>query len=659
MKLRPQCLARCALLFTLFLVGARAQENQTASKDAHASAASTAAIRRPTSADQSFVDWIRAQAIPLDTVEAGDGFADMQPLKKVVGDTRIIALGEATHGTREFFQLKHRMIEFLADQMGFTIFSIEANMPEAYRLNDFVLNGSGDPKELLKGMYFWTWNTQEVLDLILWMREFNRSGKGHIEFTGFDMQTPTVSLEIVRNFVERLDAADLELVERTYKEVAGLRHSANGGPNFGVVTATFPLKVAVGKHIKYSGFVRTEGITEGHAGLWWRVDGEPGKPLLAFDNMQDRGAKGTTPWTRYEISLDVPASARNIVFGVLHPGNGTAWFDSLQVGIDGVPYTDTALFDLGFESSTVHGFFIGGRGYEIQLDKSVAHSGSQSLRSNFVGNPFSKPDGNAVDEKQLTRDCKKILDHLESRRSEFVKQSVPKDIDWAIQNSRLVLQFMQLKIGEKSRDESMAENVKWIADHSPGAKLVLWAHNAHVSYAGPSGFDPMGGYLRKRFRNELVNFGFAFNEGSFQAVEQGKSLHDFTVGPAPEGSLDRALAAAGIPLLALDLRQAPDHGPVAEWLSQSRASRSIGAIYSESNSQAFLTLMRPRQNFDVILFVEKTTAARGIHSTSYDDRRQSQRFALRRILVAGSSRARSAGSPPRDAPYRDRSRSSP
>src|SRR5271166_2264971 len=80
-------------------------------------------------------------AIPLQTAEAEHGFVDMQPLAQVVGDARIVALGEATHGTREFFQLKHRMVEFLASQKGFTIFSIEANMPEAYLLNDFVLTG--------------------------------------------------------------------------------------------------------------------------------------------------------------------------------------------------------------------------------------------------------------------------------------------------------------------------------------------------------------------------------------------------------------------------------------------------------------------------------------------------------------------------------------
>jgi hypothetical protein len=86
-------------------------------------------------------------------------------------------------------------------------------------------------------------------------------------------------------------------------------------PGFGLGTAAFPVNAAAGKHVKYSGFIKTEGINRGWAGLWWRVDGEPGTAPLAFDNMNDRGATGTTPWTRYEIELDVPANATHIYFG--------------------------------------------------------------------------------------------------------------------------------------------------------------------------------------------------------------------------------------------------------------------------------------------------------------------------------------------------------
>jgi erythromycin esterase len=137
-------------------------------------AVGTVACRKASQSEQ--LDWIKAHAIPLKTCEAGHGFEDLEPLKELVGDAHIVSLGECTHGTREVFQMKHRLVEYLASERGFTIFSIEANMPEAYRLNEYVLDGKGDPKELISGMYFWTWNTEEVLAMVEWMRRFNQSG---------------------------------------------------------------------------------------------------------------------------------------------------------------------------------------------------------------------------------------------------------------------------------------------------------------------------------------------------------------------------------------------------------------------------------------------------------------------------------------------------
>jgi erythromycin esterase-like protein len=550
--------------------------------------------------------WIRAHAIPIQTVEAGHGFDDLQPLAKVVGDARFVSLGEATHGSRQFFQLKHRVIEFLASQKGFTIFSIEANMPEAYRLNDFVLHGNGDPRQLLKGLYFWTWDTEEVLDMILWMREFNRSGKGRIEFTGFDMQTPNVAMDIVRSFVKERDPSYVDTLNRIYSDAADVRKGESGSSTFGVATATFPVELAAGHHVKYSGFIRSEGVEQGYAGLWWRTDGENGK-YLTLDNMADRGAKGTTPWTRYEISLDVPANATHINFGAIHSGVGTAWFDSLQVEIDGVPYTDHTGFDLDFESEGPRGFYTGGRGYAVTIDRSVAHTGKQSLRS-VAGSQEST--GKNPDKKQASEACAAVLEELQAKRSILLQSSKAWDVDWAIQNARIVLQYTQLQTGEKSRDQSMAENVEWIADQNPGAKIVLWAHNGHVAYAPEYG--PMGEYLHQKFGNQLVTFGFSFNEGSFRAIEKGKSLRDFKVGPAPEGSLDHELASAGIPVFALDLRQLPRQGPVAQWFAKPRDARSIGAVYGGGQPESWsVSILRWPEAFDVILFVENTTAAHG------------------------------------------------
>jgi erythromycin esterase len=122
----------------------------------------------------------------------------------------------------------------------------------------------------------------------------------------------------------------------------------------------------------------------------------------------------------------------------------------------------------------------------------------------------------------------------------------------------------------------------------------------------------MGSALREAFGTQMVTFGFAFNQGSFQAVSQGGSggLTNFTVPPAREGSLDATLASAGIPLFALDLRQLPKSGPVADWWSAPHSTRSIGAIYPPDSPYAFITEAKETEAFDVLLFVANSTPAR-------------------------------------------------
>jgi erythromycin esterase-like protein len=565
--------------------------------------AAVVVISAQTRQEAAVAEWVRSTAIRLQTVEAGHGFADLQPLKRVVGNARIVSLGEATHGTREFFQLKHRLLEFLATEMGFTIFSIEANLPEAYRLNDYVLRGVGDPRQLLRGMYFWTWDTEEVLDMILWMRAFNESGRGRVQFTGFDMQTPTVAMEIVRAFVARYDPPSVTAIVRANDEIRAM-----GTPTpFGVATGTFPVAVAAGKRARYSGFIRTTGVTRGYAGLWWRVDGEGG--VLAFDNMSNRGVTGTSEWARYEIDLPVASNARNINFGALHTGDGSAWFDGLSVELDGVTYTNPALFDLDFESSPPRGFFLGGAGYELQTDRQVVRSGSQSLRMTYR----SAAPGQ-IDAARVSATWKEVVRYLEANRATYRSRGASEpEIEWAARNAIVVLQGVQMRTNEVSRDRSMAENVKWILDQSPNEKIVLWAHNGHVAAGGFGGFEPMGSTLREIYGADMVVFGLAFYQGAFQAMGRPNGLSTFTVAPAPAGSLDATLAAARIPAFALDWRQVPPAGRgvlVSPWVNEQKRTRWVGSTYFENAPDNFWVDLRPREVFDVMLFVDMTTAAR-------------------------------------------------
>ena len=143
---------------------------------------------------------------------------------------------------------------------------------------------------------------------------------------------------------------------------------------------------------------------------------------------------------------------------------------------------------------------------------------------------------------------------------------------------------------------------------------MLWAHNGHVATTSDFGYEPMGASLRKMFGNQMVVFGFAFNQGSFQAVEMPfpskRGLRTFNVEPAPEGSLDAMLASAGLQVAAIDLRALPHKGGVANWFSEPRATKSIGAGYGEQFAANFLAKQVTPKVYDALLFIEKTTAAR-------------------------------------------------
>jgi erythromycin esterase len=171
-------------------------------------------------------DWLGKSASPLRTPTPSEDVSDLEPLRRMVGSARLVGLGEATHGTREFFQLKHRIVQFLVQEMGFTLFGIEATWPEANDLNRYVLTGEGDPAHLLANLYFWTWNTQEVLDMVLWMRAWNARAPADrkVQFLGFDMQFPGAAMDSVLAFVRRVAPSDTAFVTDRYACLSAFRN---------------------------------------------------------------------------------------------------------------------------------------------------------------------------------------------------------------------------------------------------------------------------------------------------------------------------------------------------------------------------------------------------------------------------------------------------
>ena len=150
--------------------------------------------------------WLRQNAIPLRSVTAGSGFADLQPLRTILKDVRLVGLGEATHGTREFFQFKHRMVEFLVREMGFRVFAIEASQAGCHNINEYVMGRTDDGASALDGQGFWTWNTEEVRDMLDWMRGYNASVSDDkkVKFVGYDLQVNSRARDVVLVYLRKV-----------------------------------------------------------------------------------------------------------------------------------------------------------------------------------------------------------------------------------------------------------------------------------------------------------------------------------------------------------------------------------------------------------------------------------------------------------------------
>lgn len=393
--------------------------------------------------DEKQLNWLRNNCVKISTEDPSSSKPDLSGIEDIVGNAKIVALGEGTHGTSEFFKMKHRIVKYLAEHMGFTIFAIEANLPEAKKVNDYVLYGKGNPKEALAGMYFWTWNTQEVLEMIEWMRSFNQSGKGRIEFWGFDMQTPTVAMEIVRKFAASSDRNYLDSINLAYNDI--------------------------------------DSLISGH------------------NNLKN--------W-------------RNDLFCRLRSVN-----------------------------------------------------------------------------------AKSVLEHLITKRNQYLSKNTTEQIDWIIQNAEIVFQSMaEYTNNGPSRDESMAKNIEWILSHSkPGSKIVLWAHNAHVS-KNISGYKPMGSCLNKIYGKDLIVFGFGFHEGRYTAI--GKSgLGTYTTSSSAPGSFEWAFHKTGIPQFIIDLRKAAESSGESAWIKRELDFRSIGAVAMD---YAF-SPMTISNEFDALIFFDHSS----------------------------------------------------
>ncbi len=138
---------------------------------------------------------------------------DYAPLLDLIGDARCVLLGEASHGTHDFYQERANITKLLIEQKGFTAVAVEADWPDAYRVNHYV-HGTGNAKNAMEALGgftrfpAWMWRNTVVRDFAEWLRAHNLALPAQATKTGFyglDLYSLHTSIEAVINYLDRVD----------------------------------------------------------------------------------------------------------------------------------------------------------------------------------------------------------------------------------------------------------------------------------------------------------------------------------------------------------------------------------------------------------------------------------------------------------------------
>jgi erythromycin esterase-like protein len=430
------------------------------------------------------------------------------------------------------------------------------------------------------------------------MRSRAASNRGRVQLVGIDMTKPDVPADTVRAFLRRVDPAWADSLEALSQAITRARRTVGQSV---VVQGEFPATAAAGHHVRFSGWIRSQDVSD-YTGLWWRADAQGG--TIAFDNMERQQVKGTRGWQRYALELDVPAKADHVVFGALMSGRGRAWFDSLGIEIDGKSWSDTSRFDLALESAVPPaGFRLDpGPGYDTRMDDSSAAVGRWSLRlSNVEG--FVRPDARQV-WGEAERRAARLVRRFEDESLRYRRASSDEEAAWVTRYAHLLLQRTRFSLQPGARDSSHAANFEWVRDRLPKrSRVVLWAHNDEVARADST----MGDWLAKRLGKDMVVIGLATNEGQCTTTRTtSANLEATPIEPGPKGSFEAFAHASGIPRFLLDLRRAEPGSEVAMQLQGGLTLRSIGVA---TPKQQFRPAALSKE-FDVIAWVEKTQGTR-------------------------------------------------
>jgi erythromycin esterase-like protein len=180
---------------------------------------------------------LRAAAHPITGAHG-----DYDGLLELVGTRRFVLLGEASHGTHEFYRERAEITRRLVDELGFDAIAVEGDWPDARRVNQYVTGMSDDPdaESALRGFRrfpAWMWRNEDVVEFVGWLRARNdrrRDPAARVGFYGLDLYSLRTSMEAVVAYLERVDSAEARRARERY---SCFDHVAGEGQAYGYALA--------------------------------------------------------------------------------------------------------------------------------------------------------------------------------------------------------------------------------------------------------------------------------------------------------------------------------------------------------------------------------------------------------------------------------------
>ncbi len=166
---------------------------------------------------------------------------EYDPLMKLIGDAQLVLIGEASHGTHEFYRERAQITKRLIKEKGFTAVAVEADWPDAYRVNRYVrgVSSDADAVEALSGFKrfpAWMWRNADVLDFVGWLRTYNENlpaSATKVGFYGLDLYSLHTSIAAVLDYLDRIDP---EAAQRARARYACFDHFGKDEQAYGYAT---------------------------------------------------------------------------------------------------------------------------------------------------------------------------------------------------------------------------------------------------------------------------------------------------------------------------------------------------------------------------------------------------------------------------------------